>query len=477
MIKKILCSSIIFITLFYLCSDISYAYEYQDSKNKENVDDLIREIYDAKEQYEDLVGGYEETEITIHEATTIKYWWPIGSKETTKTNGVLYAKGDPESIIITSYFAGLDNFRNNPHGGLDIGVNGQAIGVINVIASRAGEVVYPTSKSQTQYEDNGYYGNQDGGGYGNYVKIKHSDGTYTIYAHLAKDSITVKVGDVVDQGQVIGKVGNSGSSTGVHLHFEMREGGDSIENRVDPLEYVDPENPRPISSGSGNSFSLNTTTLTKMEFVSKMQDYYKRSGNQGFYNNFVKNAEKIYDVSLLNDVNPELVVVTAGTEQNWTLSAVCKYTNNYWGIGISNGEGCSGGGIYSSIYEGIAAYAKTIKSYSENGSNASMITSRYNDRASAKCDSSGHGLPGTLEGMQSVYSWIGDYRYDPGNSGKGGCYYLNIIYGKDYCSTKATCKIYSSCSVASKTSACEQNDYTSWQLEKKHKLRYDIFGL
>lgn len=477
MLKKIIKVFVIFITLFYFCVDLSHAYEYQNSKNESGVNDLIREVYDGKEQYEDLFGEYDVGQTIIITASSNLYWWPIGSKETTEIDGALFAKGDPESITITSQYEAYDGFRINPHGGIDIGANGQAAGVVNVIAAKAGEVVYPTSKTQTQYEDNGYYGNQDGGQYGNYVKIKHSDGTYTIYAHMAKNSITVMAGDVVDQGQVIGKVGNSGSSTGVHLHFEMKVGGDLRENRVDPLEYVDPQNPRPISSGSGSNFSLITTTLTKDEFVSKMQDYYERTGNKGFYRNFVKNAEKIYDASVSNNVNPELVVVTAGTEQNWTLSSACQYTNNYWGIGISNGEGCSAGGIYSSIYEGIAAYADLMSSYNETGSMASMITERYNTRSSANCDSSGHGLPGTLEGMQSVYSWVGNYRYNPGTSGRGGCYYLNIIYGKNYCSTKSTCKTYSSCSAASKTTACEQNDYTAWQLEKKHKLRYDIFGL
>jgi len=58
------------------------------------------------------------------------------------------------------------------------------------------------------------------GGYGLYVAIRHSNGTQTIYAHMSKVNVTV--GQYVDQGQVIGAVGNSGRSTGSHIHFEVR---------------------------------------------------------------------------------------------------------------------------------------------------------------------------------------------------------------------------------------------------------------
>lgn len=58
------------------------------------------------------------------------------------------------------------------------------------------------------------------GGYGQYIVIKHSNGTQTLYAHLSSNS--VGVGEVVGQGQVIGAMGNSGRSTGSHLHFEVR---------------------------------------------------------------------------------------------------------------------------------------------------------------------------------------------------------------------------------------------------------------
>jgi murein DD-endopeptidase MepM/ murein hydrolase activator NlpD len=58
------------------------------------------------------------------------------------------------------------------------------------------------------------------GGYGNYVIISHPNGTQTLYAHNQKNF--VKVGDKVVQDQIIARVGNTGKSTGPHVHFEIR---------------------------------------------------------------------------------------------------------------------------------------------------------------------------------------------------------------------------------------------------------------
>lgn len=58
------------------------------------------------------------------------------------------------------------------------------------------------------------------GGYGLYVAIKHLNGTQTLYAHMSR--VNVSVGQYVDQGEIIGAVGDTGRSTGAHLHFEVR---------------------------------------------------------------------------------------------------------------------------------------------------------------------------------------------------------------------------------------------------------------
>lgn len=67
-------------------------------------------------------------------------------------------------------------------------------------------------------------------GYGNYIRIKNDDGTYSEYGHMAEQS-RLEVGSKVNQGDIIGSVGNTGRSTGNHLHY--------TERRVD-FQYIEP---------------------------------------------------------------------------------------------------------------------------------------------------------------------------------------------------------------------------------------------
>jgi murein DD-endopeptidase MepM/ murein hydrolase activator NlpD len=69
-------------------------------------------------------------------------------------------------------------------------------------------------------------------GYGRLIKIQHEFGIETRYAHLSK--IRVKVGQRVSRGEHIGDMGNSGRSTGTHLHYEVRVGG----KPVNPMIYI-----------------------------------------------------------------------------------------------------------------------------------------------------------------------------------------------------------------------------------------------
>ncbi|MHA6251824.1 murein hydrolase activator EnvC family protein [Oceanobacillus sp. CAU 1775] len=69
-------------------------------------------------------------------------------------------------------------------------------------------------------------------GFGNRIEIQHSNGLKTLYAHLS--SMQVQVGQQVSRGQVIGIMGSTGNSTGIHLHFEVRKNG-ALQN---PMDYL-----------------------------------------------------------------------------------------------------------------------------------------------------------------------------------------------------------------------------------------------
>ena len=103
------------------------------------------------------------------------------------------------------------------HNGIDL------IGGHEIVAAADGEVVSTRNEGKQ-------YGN------GCYVRIKHSNGLYTLYYHLKSGSVTVKKGQKVIKGQVIGIIGKTGKATGVHLHYQIDKG--SSASAIDPTEYV-----------------------------------------------------------------------------------------------------------------------------------------------------------------------------------------------------------------------------------------------
>ena len=101
------------------------------------------------------------------------------------------------------------------HNGIDIasgGISGQPI-----VASDGGTVIQAGDK---------------GDGYGNYVIIDHGNGYKTLYGHCS--SLAVSYGQYVSQGETIGYVGSTGTSTGPPLHFEIIYNS----NKLNPLQFV-----------------------------------------------------------------------------------------------------------------------------------------------------------------------------------------------------------------------------------------------
>lgn len=116
----------------------------------------------------------------------------------------------PVPGIVTSVFG---KRKSRMHEGIDIS---GAIGT-PVKAARSGHVIYAANRIP---------------GYGSMVIVRHPGPFATVYAHLSK--ITVKKGQFLARGQVLGKVGRTGRAHGPHLHFEIR----NQRVPVDPLLYL-----------------------------------------------------------------------------------------------------------------------------------------------------------------------------------------------------------------------------------------------
>lgn len=130
-----------------------------------------------------------------------------------RLNGYVAPVANPQ--LSTPYQASSGLWSSGAHTGVDFHAD---LGT-HVKAAAAGEVVEAG----------------DGGAYGNNVVIKHKDGHYSQYGHLS--SIGVSVGQTVTAGEQIALSGNTGNTTGPHLHFEIRTGPDYGDD-IDPVAYM-----------------------------------------------------------------------------------------------------------------------------------------------------------------------------------------------------------------------------------------------
>ncbi len=141
--------------------------------------------------------------------------------------GYAYAlpwKGGPFRI---SQGAGGDFSHNSPKGRYAVDV-AMPVGT-PIVAARAGTVVKARDGQHGRRPDPA----------GNYVRILHDDGTHSAYLHLKRGSVQVKAGQQVKIGSLLGQSGNTGRSTGPHLHFVVQKNiGDSLVSV--PFRFTQP---------------------------------------------------------------------------------------------------------------------------------------------------------------------------------------------------------------------------------------------
>ena len=122
----------------------------------------------------------------------------------------------------------------------------------DVLAPAAGMVTY----ARDDVADNPSTGNQNlekllaladppWGVGGNCVVIDHGNGEWSFLAHMRKGSVRVKKGDRVAQGQVVGQLGNSGATTGPHLHYHLMDGPTILVSDGLPARFENTSQPMP----------------------------------------------------------------------------------------------------------------------------------------------------------------------------------------------------------------------------------------
>lgn len=191
-------------------------YKKVEQKGIDGLERVIRtkiyidgELVDTKYDYETIVEPVDE--IVVVGTKTYYDGVYVGSPS---QSGFLWPA--PSCHYVSSPYG----WRNSGwHNGIDLIKAGGGASGTPVVASRSGTVEVVQRSSS---------------GYGNMVLINHGDGYKTRYAHMISGSITVKVGDYVEAGRTIGRVGSTGNSTGPHLHFEVIYRGET----QNPKNYI-----------------------------------------------------------------------------------------------------------------------------------------------------------------------------------------------------------------------------------------------
>lgn len=212
-----------------------------------------------------------------------------------------------ENQITQSYKAGK-------HNGIDlVGYKSQ---LDYIVAHSEGTVV--------EYRTNYATTDKSGNSYGNYVKIKHDGGYYTLYAHMQYKSVAVKTGDKVKKGQIIGYMGNTGHSNGAHLHFEVWNGG----NRIDPKPYIDADLPTATPTATLKYKVGDTVTINGVYVSSTSDKKYKPAKSKGKITKIVEGARNPYllengDIGWTNDE----CIVTNVTSKVYKTVSNCTWLN------------------------------------------------------------------------------------------------------------------------------------------------------
>lgn len=160
----------------------------------------------------------------------LSYRWILGSKDAKHERGYLYrlpyARG--KAHMVAQGFNGKQTHKGASRYAIDFQMN---IGT-KIYAARDGIVI------QTKDDSNKHGFAKKFAKYGNHITILHNDGTFATYYHLKKGGVMVHVGQKVFRGNPIGYSGNTGYSSGPHLHFEVFHATSDLKIQSIPIRFI-----------------------------------------------------------------------------------------------------------------------------------------------------------------------------------------------------------------------------------------------
>ena len=302
--------------------------------------------------YDDLYYGYEQIEKYY---SSDVYNGDIGdSGYTMAPNGsftwpvpILVKEKYTKARAITAPFGDTSiKEHEKGHLGIDISSGGHVSNNVgpDIIAAQSGNVIIA----------------RNGNGYGNHVVIKHTDGYYTLYGHMSSIDPSIKVGVSVNAGQVIGKMGTTGISTGVHLHFGVYKltNGQNFDYKtgaIDPAKFFD-DNLNSVGGGSG-------APASHKEFISRMAE-----ATKGLHQKY--------------GIYSSICMAQAILESGWGTSGLSAKYNNLFGmksfdpsqprVKLKTSENYND--VIYAYFRVYSSYQESIEDYAKNFHNTSTYT-------------------------------------------------------------------------------------------------------
>lgn len=280
----------------------------------------------------------------------------------------------------------------------------------------------------------------------------------------------IKLNEDIEENKTIEKQAPIGKTTEDDIQLLMRDSKKAIINNIE--DYMKPPSKiKKKANSGGGTIPLYSTSLSRQEFIEGANNYSGITGTE-----FEGKMGEFYDICTKNGINP----VIAFTRAIWE-SSLQNSNHNFWGLDAPNGS--SAPQLADTMLGTLQIYCDRLNSYSDPTTDLyKMIMEKYNERKECTdnggCNPSGYGTPDTIEGIMSIYSYLG--KHETGGSGSGGYYYMDpavanvtAIYESheefvELCKNKHT--------EGTESTIWEQAQYTAYQVKLMADTAEGIWG-